>query len=101
MIEGLTQAELQFIQNTLISPLKSKGARVFIFGSRAKGTFKKFSDIDLLYCLSDGVIIPGHYIYQLLSDLEESNFPYKVDLINEVELATSYKDNILLEMKEL
>ena len=29
-------------------PLKSKGALIYLFGSRAKGDYRKFSDIDLL-----------------------------------------------------
>ncbi len=101
MIAGLNQSELEFINEKLIAPLKAKGARVFIFGSRAKGTHKKFSDIDFLYRLPVGLEIPGHYIYQLISDIEESSFPYKIDLIDEREFAASYKKQVLLEMQEV
>ncbi|MBL7542904.1 MAG: nucleotidyltransferase domain-containing protein [Bdellovibrionaceae bacterium] len=101
MIAGLNSSEFEFIQNKLIRPLKSKGAQVFLFGSRAKGNHKKFSDIDLLYCLPVDKKIPGHFIHQLLMEIEESNFPYKIDLVGENELAQSYKDRVLLEKQKL
>jgi predicted nucleotidyltransferase len=50
----------------------------FIFGSRVKGTQKRFSDVDLCYKEK----IPSAVISKLEEDLEESNLPFKVDLVN-------------------
>ena len=97
MIEGLTEGEFQFLNEKLIQPLKKHGAQVFLFGSRANGKFQKFSDIDLLYVESDQQSLPGYFIYSLLAEIEESNFPYKIDLVNEQELATSYRANVELQ----
>lgn len=52
---------------------------VNIFGSRAKGTFRSGSDIDLAI-LNEGV--SDATIEKIKSDLEDSSLPYFVDLIN-------------------
>ncbi len=54
-------------------------AKIFIFGSRAKETNHKFSDIDI--AIKD----PGLSFASLAAvrfALEESSLPYKVDVVN-------------------
>ena len=50
----------------------------YAFGSRAKKTAKKFSDLDLYYKDS----IPNDVIHKLVEAFEESNLPFKVELLN-------------------
>lgn len=50
----------------------------FAFGSRVKGTEKRFSDLDLCYKEN----IPSVTISKLEEDFEESNLPFKVDIVN-------------------
>lgn len=90
---GLTDSEFSFLSEQLITPLKSQGALVYLFGSRAKGTHTKFSDIDILY-RDPSDAIPNAEIYRLLSHMEESSFPYKIDLVNHAELASSYREDV-------
>jgi len=101
MIHGLTEAEQLYLTEKLIRPLKEKNARVYIFGSRATNTQKKFSDIDILFIPNPKHPIPGHVLHQLLSEIEDSNFPYRIDLVNYLELAKSYKDRIEKEKIEI
>ena len=98
---GLRETEFEFLKSALIDPLKSFGAKVYVFGSRARGSQRKFSDVDLLYCESDDHPIKPHEIHKILSKVEESDFPYHVDLVNFKELASSYKDNVLRDRVEL
>ncbi len=91
MSYGLISEEYNFLLNLLINPLKQFGAQLFIFGSRATGKYQKFSDIDILYIPNIKSPITGHFIFNLISEMEESRFPYKVDLVNYNELASSYK----------
>lgn len=98
---GLSNEELNFLYENIVSPLKNSGAKVYIFGSRANGKYKKFSDIDLLYTSNSSQTIPTSLISQILIKIEESNFAYKIDLVNELELATSYRSNIESEKIEL
>lgn len=50
----------------------------FVFGSRVKGTERRFSDLDLCYKEP----IPSIKLYKLEEDFEESNLPFKVDIVN-------------------
>ena len=90
---GLTKNEFDELNSIAVEPLKKAGCKVWIFGSRAKGSNQKFSDVDLLFETSTE-LRPG-FIFKIISELEDSNFPYKVDIVNILELAASYKDDIL------
>lgn len=98
---GLTKEQFKKLQQNLIEPLKQKKARVFIFGSRANGTFKKFSDIDLFYIPAENNPITDSFTYQLLSSIEDSNFPFKIDLMNYDHIAVSYKPSVDRDKIEL
>ena len=50
----------------------------YVFGSRAKGKAKKFSDLDI--CFFDN--IPWSIRAHLDEDFEESNLPYTVDIVD-------------------
>ena len=50
----------------------------YAFGSRAKGTEKRLSDLDI--CFVDE--IPGNILSHIREDFEESNLPFTVDLVN-------------------
>ena len=91
---GLTDSEFNFLNENLVLPLKKFQAQVFIFGSRVKGRHKKFSDIDLLYIPDPSSPIHASDVYQIISEIENSQFPYKIDLVNYHELASSYRMNI-------
>lgn len=51
---------------------------LFAFGSRVKGNNKKLSDIDLFYFEE----IPNNIIIKLEDEFDESDLPFKVDLID-------------------
>lgn len=96
---GFTEQEFAFLMENFVSPLKKLGARVYLFGSRATGKQQKFSDVDLLF--SSSPQLPSAEVYVLLAKMEESSFPYKIDLVNEAELAHSYKDSVNRDKIEL
>ncbi len=50
----------------------------YAFGSRVKGNHHRLSDLDL--CFKDP--IPYSIISHLEEDFEESDLPYKVDIVN-------------------
>ena len=43
---GLSEDELNTLAQLVVGPLVGAGAKVWCFGSRARGDHKKFSDID-------------------------------------------------------
>lgn len=62
---------------TILKPWAHKIERVAIFGSRATGTYRDNSDIDLVVY---GSQLSENDINRLWTLLNESNIPYKIDL---------------------
>jgi predicted nucleotidyltransferase len=96
---GLTAQEWKMLDALAVQRLKSSGAAVWIFGSRSRGDHKRYSDVDLLYAASQP--LPQGLIFEVVSELEESDLPYKVDLVNLNDLADSYRDAVLRDRREL
>lgn len=84
---GLTQSEYDFILNQVVEPLRSRGAIVWCFGSRARGDYQKFSDLDLMVESEEDL---SGTLSSLRELVEESNFPYKIDLAQKKYFASSY-----------
>jgi predicted nucleotidyltransferase len=66
----------------------------YAFGSRAKGNPQRFSDLDLCYCED----IPVRELACLKDDFEESNLPYKVDLVNWKNCNDTFRSLILKDL---
>lgn len=96
---GLSERDWEALHALVLRPLTSAGAKVWIFGSRARGNHKKFSDIDILFELTP----PNPALLGVIREAaENSNLPYKVDVVPLNEMAASYlpgvmKDRIPLE----
>lgn len=83
------------MERILVEPLKQLGCDVWIFGSRATGKHRTYSDLDVLYHAP--IALPLNFIGQIQEQLEESNLPIKVDLVALQDLAESYRDRVLAE----
>lgn len=68
--------------------------RFFVFGPRIKGTEKRFSDLDLCYKEK----IPSLTLSKLEEDFEESDLPFKVDIINWNYCSNNFKELIAKDM---
>ena len=66
-----------------------------MFGSRSNGTQKKFSDLDLCF-LED---IPWNIRAHIDEDFENSDLPFKVDIIDFKKCDTSFKKLIEKDLK--
>jgi len=88
---GLSASHWAIIIKLLLEPLKEAHCKVYIFGSRARGDHRRFSDLDVL------VECPGDMaglLSQVRDDLEQSELPIKVDLVEARYLADSYRENV-------
>ncbi len=87
MLDEVTIAEIKKIIFQFLNPQESK---VFIFGSRATGGGRKFSDIDI------GIKSKKQIDSLLLSDIkeafEESNIPYTVDVVDFSHVSDRFRD---------
>ncbi len=79
----------------VLSP--SQKLKVWLFGSRARGSYKKYSDIDLLID-SDPQLIEAQLI-KIKEALEESQLPFKVDLVKIEDLNVSYGSQVNAEKR--
>ncbi len=87
---GLTKEQFQYIQETVLDPLKSNGATVWIFGSRARGDNKKYSDLDIMVESREDI---SAIVGKIQETLENGNFPYKVDMVQNKDFAESYRES--------
>lgn len=76
----LAPQHLKLLETILLRHLP-QGISVYVFGSRARGTAKPFSDVDLALD-AQGHILPAQTLGRMALDFEESAFPYKVDLVD-------------------
>ena len=79
---------LAILKNILEKYLPSS-AVVYAFGSRVKGSAKKFSDLDLVIDARER--LNRSVMTNIASDLEESDLPYKVDIIDWNTISETFK----------
>ncbi len=73
---GLTDAEIAQLQ--ALFRQQPELERVWLFGSRALGTHRPYSDIDLAV---EGAALTWHDVAHLLSELDELPLPYAFDVV--------------------
>ena len=82
------------IKNIIFQFLDPEEYGVFIFGSRATGKAKKYSDYDI------GILgtksVPLNILAKINEALEESNLPYRVDVVDFSLVSKDFKDGVLL-----
>ena len=74
--DGLTRRDRDLIRDVLARYPEVR--RVTLFGSRAMGTFGRGSDIDLAL---EGRDLDSSTLTRIATELEDSDLPYKVDLL--------------------
>ena len=72
---GLTDQEIQQLKAYLAAIPEIR--RAWIYGSRAKGNYKAFSDVDLTL---EGVALTRRHLLRLATQLHDSSLPYQFDL---------------------
>ena len=98
---GLSESDFKLLTDLVITPIKNKSAKIYVFGSRANGKNHKFSDIDLLIEPTASEVIKISELSKIKEQIEESRFPIKVDIVLMQDLAESYKSRVLMERIEI
>ncbi len=70
---------IEDLKNFLKEYFKNSNVKVYLFGSRAKGENRKYSDIDLAIESKENL---KDKIVELKNIIEESNLIYKVDIVD-------------------
>lgn len=84
---ALTDDECALVRAILHRHLP-RGFRVGVFGSRANGTAKPWSDLDLV--LSGERPLPLSVLAELAEAFDESALPWKVDLVDRAAVAEAF-----------
>ncbi len=72
---GLTDIELQKLHTIFAS--NERIEQVILYGSRAKGNYKPFSDVDISLV---GNVLSRTDVNRLYTTIDESSLPYKFDI---------------------
>jgi len=81
---------------------QNKDIKVYIFGSRSTGkNLKRGSDLDIALEADSGEIIDLQLLDQLYFDFEDSDLPYKVDLIDLNSASQAFRAAINDELTEI
>jgi predicted nucleotidyltransferase len=78
IIDGVIPKEKDKIISLILALFP--GAKIYLYGSRAKGNFMEWSDIDL--AIDVGKKIENLDKYEINSILEASNTPYKASVVD-------------------
>ncbi|MDR2623712.1 MAG: nucleotidyltransferase domain-containing protein [Methanobrevibacter sp.] len=74
----ISNEEMEIVQS--IIKKYSNGCKVLLFGSRLKGDNELFSDLDLAFICKEGLEPETKIDLQMA--FEESNLPYRVDVVD-------------------
>lgn len=88
---SLSDAQLSLLRQLL--SIHAPDVRVWAFGSRVKGTAKAWSDLDLALIAEQ--VLPQQQLFKLQDALEESDLPFKVDLVDWHDISTEFQQLIL------
>ena len=69
--------------------------KIYLFGSRARGTNQEFSDIDI--ALDAGTKLRRADVGEARDMLSESNIPYKIDIVDFQDISEEMRKFILQE----
>ncbi len=92
----LEEKYIFFIKSILDKYLKDY--ELFLFGSRAKGNARKYSDIDIAISAND---FSEEIKNQITFELENSTLPYKVDIADLNNISKTFKNSIKNSMIKL
>ena len=95
---GLDNKHIDFILKILDKYFKN--TEYFVFGSRSKGNYKKYSDIDIALD-NKGQKISSELITKAKIEFDNSTFPYEVDIVDLNSLDENFKKLIINDLKKV
>lgn len=90
-----SQHDLQVVRQIVLTGLQEYPVEVLLFGSHATGRAGRTSDIDVAILPQEK--LPVGLLSQLREQLESSNVPYRVDLVDLTETDETFRQRVLLE----
>ena len=89
--DGVTPEQKVFILSVLKKHFPD--AKIYFFGSRTRGDFKKYSDLDL--CIDNTEPLDLVVLSEVKEVFSQSNLPYQVDISDWQRITPDFRDLIL------
>jgi predicted nucleotidyltransferase len=94
---NIYEKSLNQVKKTVLDIFRGEDMQIILFGSRARGDFNKFSDIDI-------GILPKNECNKkkltiLKEKLEDMNIPYKVEVVDISKVSQIFREKALKEGK--
>jgi predicted nucleotidyltransferase len=90
-----TSRDLTEVRRIVLEGLAGYAVRVYLFGSHARGTAHRTSDIDVAILPLEP--IPSWVLSVLRGELEESHVPYRVDLVDLSMADPAFRERVMQE----
>ncbi len=90
---------LNLVKNMINAILQDEKLKIYVFGSRAKGRSKQYSDLDI--ALKSDFKINSDKLSKINIELEDTTIPYKVDVIDLNGISDSFKNSIMNDLVEI
>ena len=90
MVPQLKEKDLKIAKKLLKMELEGTNSKVYVFGSRADGTAREFSDLDLAIDFN-GQKMPTEIKYELKSFFEASYISMRVDIVDLNDISENFK----------
>jgi predicted nucleotidyltransferase len=87
-------SHLKIVQDILDQYLETSMI-IWVFGSRAKGRVKPFSDLDLVLESTTGLPVEENKMIDVKNAFEESDLPWKVDVLDWNKITSDFQQIIL------
>jgi uncharacterized protein len=84
---------IEQLKQIILEALAGEDVRIFLFGSRAHGTHRSGSDVDIGMIPAKTMDPAG--IAFLRERIEESNIPYKVDIVDFRDVSDDFRKSAL------
>ena len=89
------ESSLELLENIVKDVFKGEEVTVVLFGSRAREDYLQTSDVDIGILSEEKV--PKDKIALFRERIENSNIPYKVDIVDLSQASREFRDNVLRE----
>jgi uncharacterized protein len=84
---------LSELKKLVLNYIAQRPIKVYLFGSRAAGTARRTSDVDIALWPMEA--IPSHFFSDLRELVEESTIPYTVDIIDLSQTDPGFRQKII------
>lgn len=94
-MNAVRERAVKKVRELVLKALAGHRARVWLFGSCARGDIWQSSDIDVAIEAAES--LPDNLIPRLRLDLEESTIPYDVDIVDLAKSDRDFRDRVRRE----